>query len=76
MNSNLVDRIMALINAGPQTPEDLADKTLALTECIARILVLRLGDSPVTVRAVADALTQRLIARISEGSVANNEFMN
>jgi hypothetical protein len=76
MSDDLIDQIMAVINAAPDTPENLPDKVLALTECIARILVLRLGDSPVTVRAVADALTQRLIARISEGSVANSEFMN
>jgi hypothetical protein len=76
MSNDLVDRIMAVLNANPNTSEDLADKTLALTECIARILVLRLSDDPVTARAIADSLTQRLIVRISEGSIINNEFLN
>jgi hypothetical protein len=75
MSNNLVDQIMEVINAAPSTSEDLADKTLALTECIARILVLRLND-PVTARAIADSLTQRLMARISEGSIGSNEFLN
>lgn len=78
MNSNeLVDRLMAVLDAGVSQPGDHpADQVLALAECIARILILRLGDDPITARAIADSLTQRLIARIAEGSVSRSEFLN
>jgi hypothetical protein len=76
MNDDLIDRIMAVINAEPDTPENLPDKVLALTECIARILMLRLSDDPVTARAISESLTQRLLLRISEASISSNEFLN
>jgi hypothetical protein len=77
MSSNeLADRLMAVIDAEPNQSEDSHDKTVALTECIARILVMHLHDDPVTARQIASCLTQRLLARIAEGGINRNEFLN
>jgi hypothetical protein len=67
---------MAVIDAAPSELGDIALKTSAPTECIGRILVQRLNDDPVTAKEIAKCLTERLVARIAEGSVSRSEFLN
>jgi hypothetical protein len=57
MASDLADRIIAVLNADPHTPDDAADMLLALNECIARLLMLRFGDDRVTAQTIAETLT-------------------
>ena len=68
MSNRLVDKIMMVIDADPD--EVAANKAIALTECIARILVLHLD--PVTAREIASCLMWRLRERISQNDVSNN----
>jgi hypothetical protein len=74
MSSNaLADRLMAVLDAVDQHP---ADKTVALSECIARLLMLHLSDDEVTARDSADTLTKRLIARITEAGFGRSGLPN
>jgi hypothetical protein len=75
-NNELVACLMAVLDTDVNQPEALAGKTLALTECITRLLIQRLNDDPVSARAIADSLTQRFLARIAEGGINRNDFLN
>jgi hypothetical protein len=77
-DTELVDRLMKVAESCQFTfgAEDSAIRILALTECIARLLILHLD--PVTAEFCVPGITQRLLARIdvAKTNAGDGEFLN